>query len=136
MLTNTNRKNLDTVAENKLLPSVKEFFQMLSTFILTVFAWIFFRSENIGHAFEYIKEIFSTSLFNSIDINFKIVELIIFPLILFFLIVEWIGRDKTHALNSILLKNNQIIRWPFYFILIFSIFLMGTKEQEFIYFQF
>ena len=36
---------------------------MLLTFGLTVFAWIFFRAENIGHAFNYISEILSKSIF-------------------------------------------------------------------------
>ena len=58
LLTNNNRKNLGVVAEGKLLPSIRELFAMLTTFTLTVFAWIFFRAENIGHAFSYIKEIF------------------------------------------------------------------------------
>ena len=43
LLTNNNRKNLGVVAEGKLLPSFRELFAMLITFILTVFAWIFFR---------------------------------------------------------------------------------------------
>ena len=41
LLTNNNRKNLGVVADGKLLPSIREFFAMISTFILTVFAWIF-----------------------------------------------------------------------------------------------
>ena len=44
LLTNNNRKNLGVVAEGKLLPSFRELFAMLTTFILTVFAWIFFRA--------------------------------------------------------------------------------------------
>ena len=43
--------------------SIKEFFSILLTFSLTVFAWIFFRANNIGHALSYISEIFSPSLF-------------------------------------------------------------------------
>ena len=59
LLTNNNRKNLGVVAEGKLLPSFRELIAMLTTFTLTVFAWIFFRAENISHAFDYIGEIFS-----------------------------------------------------------------------------
>ena len=54
LLTNNNRKNLGVVAEGKLLPSFRELFAMLTTFILTVFAWIFFRAEDLNHAFSYI----------------------------------------------------------------------------------
>jgi len=63
LLTNNNRNNLETVAQGKLLPSIKEVYFMLLTFGLTVFAWIFFRAENIGHAISYISEILSPSLF-------------------------------------------------------------------------
>ena len=62
LIFNKNRQHLDIVAKGKNLPTFKEFFQILITFGLTVFAWIFFRAENIGHAFSYISEIFSTSL--------------------------------------------------------------------------
>lgn len=63
LLTNNNRNNLETVAQGKLLPSIKELSFIFLTFGLTVFAWIFFRAENIGHAISYISEIFSSSLF-------------------------------------------------------------------------
>ncbi len=59
----TNRNNLETVAQGNILPTVKEFFQMILTFTLAVLAWIFFRAENITHAFSYISGIFSKSLF-------------------------------------------------------------------------
>ena len=42
LLTNTNRNSTGIIAERSLLPSIKEFCAMLSTFSLTVFAWIFF----------------------------------------------------------------------------------------------
>lgn len=63
LLTKNNRNNLDVVAQGKYLPSIKEFSLMLLIFGLTVFAWIFFRAENLGHALNYISEIFSKSLF-------------------------------------------------------------------------
>jgi len=67
LLTNNNRNNLETVAQGKLLPSLKEVSFMLLTFGLTVFAWIFFRAENIGHAISYVSEILSPSLFQSLN---------------------------------------------------------------------
>ena len=39
--------------------ALKELFQMVITFGLTVFAWIFFRAEDINHAISYISGIFS-----------------------------------------------------------------------------
>ena len=57
LLTDNNRNNLETVAQGKLFPTIKELSFMLVTFGLTVFAWIFFRSNNIGHAISFISEI-------------------------------------------------------------------------------
>lgn len=63
LLTENNRKNLDVVAPGKNIPSLKEFISIGGTFILTVFAWIFFRAENIEHAFSIISNIPSKELF-------------------------------------------------------------------------
>ncbi len=63
MLMNRNRKNLLENAEYRLLPSLKDFFSMMATFGLTVFAWIFFRAENLTHLKIILQRIFSSSLF-------------------------------------------------------------------------
>ena len=54
ILLGKNRKYTNTVAENKLLPSPREMFQMLTTFMLAVIGWIIFRAESITQAWEYI----------------------------------------------------------------------------------
>ena len=99
LLTDNNRKNLGVVAEGKLLPSLGELFAMLTTFGLTVFAWIFFRAEDLNHAFSYIKAIFSETLFiiPTNDLKFLsdgahiiYVVIMISVLVLF----EWINRSK------------------------------------------
>ena len=104
LLTNNNRKNLGVVAEGKLLPSFRELFAMLTTFILTVFAWIFFRAENISHAFNYISEIFSISLFNSpmkdlwrVNTGSLIINLVVCLVV--FILVEWFNKKSNHSLN-------------------------------------
>src|SRR5690606_24136153 len=63
LLLNKNRSNIDIVAKGKFLPSFREFIAMSITFLLTAFAWIFFRSENLNHAVTYVGGIFSESLF-------------------------------------------------------------------------
>lgn len=132
----TNRNNMEIVAQNKLFPSVKESFQMLLTFGLTVFAWIFFRAENITHAFSYISGILSKSLFTvpkftDIDNSYKIILFVFF-----FIAIEWIGREEQYALKKIGLHWNRIFRYAMYYTIILAIFLFCGKEQQFIYFQF
>ncbi len=53
-----NRKNVDQVAGKSFFPTLIETFQMLVTFLLTTLAWVFFRAENIKHAFLYLSGIF------------------------------------------------------------------------------
>ena len=131
LLTKNNRNHLDVVAQGRNLPNIKEFSSMLLTFSLTVFAWIFFRAETIGHAFNYISQIFSKSLF-TIPEQLPLLTII---LILFFVIVEWRGRDEQHPLAKLIyLKSYQ--RYSVYLLIIFLIFVFHTKEQEFISFQF
>jgi D-alanyl-lipoteichoic acid acyltransferase DltB (MBOAT superfamily) len=131
LLAGKNRVNTNLVAENRFFPTVKEVLQMLTTFILTVFAWIFFRAANINHAFEYISNIFSVKLFSFPEL---------FPskvlcLVLIFLIIEWLGKKSQYAIEKVS-SLSTILRWSFYFTLIILMFVFTGEEQEFIYFQF
>jgi alginate O-acetyltransferase complex protein AlgI len=134
----TNRDNLAIVAEGKLLPSIKDAASMLFTFALTVFAWIFFRAESLSHAFSYIKGIFSKSLlaipyYSGIGKSITLVAIIIF-----FLIIEWLGREQQFAIAQLGIKRKKVIRYSFYYLLILLIcyFSLGKTNQDFIYFQF
>ena len=133
---NTNRNNLDIVASGKYFPSLKEFFQIIITFILTVFAWIFFRAKNLSEAFDYIISIFSHSLFKLPQFRGLTKALITILLTLFFFTLEWIGRENDFAIQKIGFRWNSKLRWLFYFVLVFSIFYFAGKEQVFIYFNF
>jgi len=131
LLTKNNRNNLDIVAQGRSLPSIKELSFMLLTFTLTSFSWIFFRSENMEHALNYISEIFSASLFTLP----QELPLFIIALTFLFIAIEWIGRDEQHPLAKLVyMKKYQ--RYSAYILLAFLIFLYHSNEQEFIYFQF
>lgn len=133
---NTNRNNLDIVAKGKLFPSLKDFLAICLTFSLTVLAWIFFRANNVTHAFHYIAEIFSPSLFTTP--HFKGEE-DVFPiaiLVVLFLFIEWLGREQQYAIAQLGLKWKRSLRYAFYYAIILAIFWFGGKEQQFIYFQF
>ena len=131
----TNRNNLEIVAMNKLIPSLRDVFNILLTFSLTVFAWIFFRAESVHHAIEYIVGIFNASLFTVPDVKTAAYATLI--LIAFFMLIEWIGREHQFALQDFLVKKPRFIRWLFYgfIILLIGLFLQ-THETPFIYFQF
>lgn len=139
MLSNNNRKNLDTVAQGKLLPSLKELWQMGTTFGLTVLAWIFFRAESVGQAGSYILKMLSPSLlkingadFSSSDIHpAKIIVLIVI-----FVLVEWSGRESQFAIQKTGLKWKPPLRYAMYYAILITILWFSGKEQQFIYFQF
>ena len=128
----TNRNNLLTVAQGKLFPTYREFFQMVITFGLAVFAWIFFRAENLSHAMQYISGIFSESLFTLPTVK----PVYLFILIILFMVIEWFGREEQYAIAKIGLQWKRPIRYAFYYAIVFAIFWFGGKEQQFIYFQF
>jgi D-alanyl-lipoteichoic acid acyltransferase DltB (MBOAT superfamily) len=135
-ITNNNRNNMDVVAQGKYLPSVREFLLMSLTFGLTVFAWIFFRAENISHAFSYISEIFSSSLFRIPIYEKDDFVKPIFLLVFIFVIIEWLGREQQYAIAQLGLKWKWPLRYLMYYTIIIVIFWFGGKQQEFIYFQF
>jgi alginate O-acetyltransferase complex protein AlgI len=133
LLTKNNRKNLGVVAEGKLLPSFRELFTMLTTFVLTVFAWIFFRAESLSHAFSFIGGIFSNSIFETPKINNSI---ILVSNILLILIIDWFGRAEDYPLKRKI--NYTIISKILYSYILWNLIIgvLGNKEVEFIYFQF
>ena len=137
LLTNNNRKNLGVVAEGKLLPSIRELVAMLTTFALTVFAWIFFRAENIIHAFSYIGGIFSKSILEPPNFGGSKKSLMFLCVIILFIFIEWLGRRDKFAIENIFLYFNKAWRFIIYnIIIVIMIFFFTGEKQSFIYFQF
>jgi alginate O-acetyltransferase complex protein AlgI len=137
LLLNKNRINTDVIAQNKNIPSLKELLLMINTFMLTVFAWIFFRAENIGHAFSYIKTVFSESTFTIPEFQNMKQAGITLLLIIFFMIIEWFGRKGKYAYENIKNINDTFKRHIIYILTIVIILIFGNfQENQFIYFQF
>lgn len=132
LLTNRNRNNLEIVAQGKLMPSVKELMNIMVTFALAVFAWIFFRAKSVTGAIQYIKGIFKSSLFSLPSIF----PVYLFVLLAVFLSVEWLQREKKHALQFSGDNIPLLIRWGSYMVLSYLIAAFMGKEYSFIYFQF
>jgi D-alanyl-lipoteichoic acid acyltransferase DltB (MBOAT superfamily) len=132
LLMNNNRSNINVVAAQKKWPSFKELLSILLTFSLTTLAWIFFRAENIAHAWSYIKGICKLSLFSLPQIR----PTDIFILLIFFIIIEWLGRRNQYAIETFGIHWNRTLRLVFYYSLMVLIFWYSQNEQEFIYFQF
>jgi alginate O-acetyltransferase complex protein AlgI len=133
---NTNRNNLEIVAQNKYFPTVKEFLSICLTFTLTVFAWVFFRAENTGHAFDMFSKIFSASFFDrpGFESDKLCIPAIIF--IILFVTMEWAGRNQPYAISRFFIKQPRPLRLCFYYLILLFIFFFAGSNQQFIYFQF
>ncbi|MGB1307993.1 MAG: MBOAT family O-acyltransferase [Oceanihabitans sp.] len=137
LLRNKNRQHIEIVAVNKWLPSIKDIIAISVTFLLTLVAWVFFRAENISHAVTFLSDMFSLDLFG---LPKYAIRKNVYPtvwLIVFFVLVEWLGRANKYAIENIHTNVPQVLRWVFYSFIIFLIGMyMNTNESPFIYFQF
>ncbi|MCE7057279.1 MBOAT family protein [Algoriphagus sp. AGSA1] len=138
LLFGKNRKNLDTVACESKLPSLREMLSILGTFMLTVIAWVFFRAENMRHALSFLGGIFSPQLFETPDFYLFPGAITLLLLIIGFLWVEWKGRVGEYGIARLGLIPSKTRRWSIYLMIIFIIDIFGntSEEIEFIYFQF
>lgn len=109
---------------------------VLLTMVIVMFAWLFFKSSSIHHAFTFLEKMFSMSLFTIPEYPNKVKILVTLTGILIFLIVEWVGRGKEYAIQFIGTRWNRIFRYAMYYAIIVAILWFGGKEQQFIYFQF
>jgi preprotein translocase subunit SecG len=109
------------------------------TFVLALFGWILFRAESVGHAVEYVKGIFSPSLFDGFRVpgagiaRSNVVVTCVFILVMF--LFEWIHREQTHPLSF--RTSHRYVRYAIYLILVYAILILRPNDPlDFIYFQF
>ncbi len=131
LLINTNRKNLNQAASHTVLPSLKEFFQMLVTFLLTTIAWIFFRADTVGHAWAYCVRLFTQGTFKMSYLNIERYSIELLGVIVVLILFEWFHRKNDHPFVG-------RYRWIKIVTIILLLLILGvySDHQEFIYFQF
>lgn len=129
ILLGKNRKYTDNVAEERLLPNVKELCQMLLTFVLAAFGWILFRSQSIGEAVSFIGGIFTGGFGEA---NFPMRT---FCFVALLLVVEWVQRKREHGLDMTGVHSG-VARYACYLVTLVLIFVFGVFNETFIYFQF
>lgn len=136
LLTNKNRTFLGDIAEDRTFPSLRDFVMIMTTFGLTVIAWIFFRAESVSHAFSILSEIFSSSLFTLPAFEGKKEAITTLLFIIIFILIEWNGRHEEYAIAKLGVNWKRPIRFAFYYTIMFTLVWFGGQQQEFIYFQF
>ena len=126
------KKNRNNIGETKIsfnISSLKTLLNILVTFGMTCFAWIFFRAENISTAFQYIGKILDFNLnFQNLkeQISYSVIIMLVYLVLL-----EWNNRKAECPLSNKFSSIKVVIT-------IFLILLLGEFKikSEFIYFQF
>lgn len=131
-----NNKYKNVVAYGHFFPSIKETCQIALTFFLAVIGWIIFRAENMSQTVDYLSAMVNNKFFDASQMYGRLYAT--YGIIVLF--IEWLQRDKQHALQF---PDNKFfkplpIRWGIYLsILLIILFLReGSMGQQFIYFQF
>lgn len=129
------------IAENRILPGLKELTGMIVTFILVCFAWIFFRAENMSQVLLIFKNMATGITLNPIS-EARMIGLgakpiaSAFVLIFILYFIEWVHRKKDFALDIVHWK--PILRWGTYItmIIVVLVYFNLNTGRSFIYFQF
>ena len=134
LIAGKNRQYMDIVAVGKRLPSVKETGLMLTNFIVVMFAWIFFRSDNFTEAIDYIVSMCSLSnlAIDPLLLSKRFMLLSTFICLLFG--IEWIQREGEHGLSRV--PQSRLLRTTLYLFIFYLIMWFGGAQADFIYFQF
>ncbi|WP_317044938.1 MBOAT family O-acyltransferase [Confluentibacter flavum] len=123
------------VAENTMFPTLTEVGQVLLTFGIVTFSRIFFRSESITVAFEFINKIFTNFSYETYHhpMGYRMIDY--YVLIFLFVLYEYlIRRDERSPFKF----KSRIVRFIIYTIVILCLLLFYDSgfDRSFIYFQF
>lgn len=129
-------KNKKLKANTHGLPFLKDFGKMVLTYILVSIGLIVFRANDITQAFNFFSALATNgfSVAPAIDNYGKLY--ILFAIAL--LVVEWIQRQREHALQlqEFRLFSTRFSRFALYLFMILLIITFTGRSQAFIYFQF
>ena len=127
----------------KYSPKIDTTFDVIITFILVAFAWIFFRANNLDDAIYVIKNMFTDlNEYNNLGRQFRGIGIYLNDLIkYFFLILFLIGYsiyERTDDVWKKLQLKPSWIRWSIYYIMLYGILFLAPHStiNNFIYFQF
>lgn len=136
LLAKKNRSNLGVVAQDSLLPDLREFTAILSTFLLTCMAWIFFRAASLEEAFSYCMNItqgWGSGFWQGVSLEPSSFDWLV-PYLIFFLLIEWWNRREQYGF--VLRHARWYVRYPLYILVLFLVVHHFGSENDFIYFQF
>ncbi len=153
LLFNRNRTNIEIVAQGKKVPTFTELVQMINMFLLTMFAWVFFRASDLDSAMRLATAMLGFSEWHEVVLITRgIVPM--FPIYLFIvwfmpntmeifqatraaLHVEEFRDDQARPLRPAWLTFRLNARWAFACAAVFVCAWFALSNlSPFIYFQF
>ena len=130
-------------SQNKSLDKLMD---VVITFVLVAFAWIFFRANNIEDAIYIINNLFlsSTEILNLSELKIQFRGLGLFQedlikcLMLIIILFIYSSYERSGDVWGKLQKKPKWIRWSIYYILAYGILFIAphSNVNNFIYFQF
>lgn len=144
MLTDKLRKKLNRKSGLSKRRKLFRIIQVITTFLLVLFAWIFFRAASVSQALIIIRNLFHGWSFRLIIPAIKSLSMhglteadlfIAFASIALLVFIDILSEKK-----EILIRISEkplVLRWGIYYLLIVSIIVFGVFEnRQFIYLQF
>lgn len=116
--------------------SLKKLMHIFVTFHLVLFAWVFFRANNIGDAFAVFGNILAFNADDVVNIFALKADMTIAIIAIVFLILVDFMQER-FSLRKVYYSISVPARWIFLILILVSIFVFGKfEEQDFLYFQF
>jgi alginate O-acetyltransferase complex protein AlgI len=135
-MTKTIRASLNQKIGLTSAPQFHKVLQIVVTFVLVLFGWIFFRANNSADAILIIKNLFDFSGSQQLNL-FRVpadlpIALISIGLLIFIEIIE-----ERAQLYEKMQQLTRPVKWAILTVLILAVFVLGMWEaQDFLYFQF
>jgi len=118
---------------NRNRSTVDSLLWSLSTFVVVMIGWILFRSASLADAWGYLCGVFNPSLFTVPFLFVGTRKCVL--LVLLMLALEWLTRNKEHALQYSASLPLWLV-WLFDALVLLAILQFGSDGHLFIYFQF
>lgn len=137
IITEKKRDSLAKATGLYKIPHLNSLLNLIWTFVLVYFAWIFFRANSFNDALLIIGNIFNPNTYNA-DIQlfyFPADFYLSFGLIGLLIVIEILWEK--YQLIEILSAKPRYIRWAIMIIALISVMVLGKwDESDFLYFQF
>lgn len=137
IMTQKSRDQLAVKSGLYKIPHLNSFINLVWTFVLVYFAWIFFRANNVNDAFAVIGNILNPMTWSgNIQLfHFQSDLYLSFILIGILILIEVLWEK--YKLIETLQRQSRLVKWILMLVILFSIFILGKWDQnDFLYFQF